>query len=414
MMGDAAVSRGRAMPQPSPAHTDVLAERLPAYAALGNPIDMTANVIFDPNVMAESVGAVARSGEYDAVMLCVNLIWRQGDALADALAAVRASIDTPIAVAWIAGQPDALRRLSSAGVPVFSDPLRCVRAVAARLRWDGVRGTLAAFTARGATAEPGPASNGPVGRGRVNGPGAAAASRVGEDLAHPLTQEALLRAYSVPLAPARLVATVEEACHAAQGLGYPVAAKLVSPSLTHKSDAGGVSLDLRGEAALRAACARLLAIPCADVQGLLVQKMVPHDDTVEVIVGFNRDPVFGPVLLLGLGGVFVEIVREVVMRPAPVSPSDALAMILGARFAPLLTGARGRGPCDLDALSRLVASVSALACDEPRVQAIDLNPVLASPTRVVAVDFRFEIAPSVAGSMVPSRVASQSPTNRAD
>jgi acyl-CoA synthetase (NDP forming) len=135
---------------------------------------------------------------------------------------------------------------------------------------------------------------------------------------------------------------------------------------------------------------------------------------VEVIVGFNRDPVFGPVLLLGLGGVFVEIVREVVMRPAPVSPSDALAMILGARFAPLLTGARGRGPCDLDALSRLVASVSALACDEPRVQAIDLNPVLASPTRVVAVDFRFEIAPSVAGSMVPSRVASQSPTNRAD
>lgn len=393
MMGDAAVSNGMAMPPPSRTLTGTLEQRLPAYAALGNPIDMTANVIFDPALMAGSVEAVARSGEYDAVMLCVNLIWRRGEDLAEALAAVRANTDTPVAVAWIAGLPEALRRLAARGVPVFGDPLRCVRAVAARLRWGAARSAMATRTAGGVQAQCAPAE--PL---QTDAAGIARGSRTGREIAHHASQEALLRDYAIPLAQARLVAGVGEACGAALNLGYPVAAKLVSPSLTHKSDIGGVALNLGDEAALRAACARLLAIPCADREGLLVQKMVTHDDAVEVIVGFNRDPVFGPVLLLGLGGLFVEVMREVVMRPAPLSESDALAMIGAARFAPLLTGARGRPPCDLDALARLVARVAALATNEPYVQAIDLNPVLTWPTGAVAVDFRFEIAPPVVAS----------------
>jgi acyl-CoA synthetase (NDP forming) len=265
--------------------------------------------------------------------------------------------------------------------------LRCVRAVAARLQWAAARRSMAA---RAGMHVPAPRARRQV--VRLAATGAIASARAGPPLGRYAAQEAVLRAHAIPLAAARLVMGVDEACAGAGPLGYPVAAKLVAQSLAHKSDVGGVALDLGGEDALRGACARLLAIPCADRQGILVQAMVAHDDAVEMIVGFNRDPVFGPVLLLGVGGLFVEVLREVVMRPAPLGEADALAMIGAARFAPLLAGTRGRPACDVHALARVVAGVSALACDEPNVQAIDLNPVLASPAGAIAVDFRFEIA----------------------
>jgi acetyltransferase len=383
MMGDAAVTHGLAMPQPSPALTGALQQRLPPYAALGNPIDMTANVIFDPGAMAATAQAVAQSGEYDAVMLCVNLIWRQGSALADALAAARAATATPLAVAWIAGPAEPVQRLAAHGVPVFGDAQRCVRAIAARLRWESARLARAADSA-GMPGWPG------------DKPRTASLAPGVRILATYRGQEALLKRHAIPLAPAHLVQDAAQACRAATALGYPVAAKLVSPTLTHKSDIGGVALHLMDEDALRAAVLRLLAIPCVDREGILVQQMVVPDQSVELIVGFNRDPVFGPVLLLGLGGVFVEVIRDVMMRPAPLAHDDALRMIRDARFAALLTGARGRPPCDLDALARLLAAVSVLACSQPAVQALDLNPVLLSPHGAVAVDFRFEIANAAA------------------
>ena len=139
LMADTCIGEGLDVAAPSASLVETLKKRLPPYASFGNPIDMTANVIFDPALMAATVRDVVQSGEYDAVMLCVNLIWRQGPALADELATLAEVADRPVGVAWIAGKPEPLARLKRAGVPVFSDPVRCAKAIAARLRWEAKR-----------------------------------------------------------------------------------------------------------------------------------------------------------------------------------------------------------------------------------------------------------------------------------
>lgn len=368
MMADSAVSAGLALPPPSPALARALQARLPAYAALGNPIDMTANVIFDPPVMTGSMLDAARSGEYDAVLLCVNLIWRAGDALAEALVAAQAETERMLAVAWIGALPGPLRRLADAGVAVFGDPVRCVGALAARLRWERARKVLLLDAA------------------------APTIALEREAPADYRSQQALLERYDIEVAAAQFVPDHVDARDAARALGYPLVAKLIAPSLPHKSDAGGVILGIADDGALAQAVDELRAIPVPDRAGVLLQKMIVDADAVELLAGFTRDDLFGPVVLFGLGGIYVEILREVVMYPAPFGPDVALRLIRGARFAALLQGARGRAPCDLPALAQLLARVSTLAAAAPGIAALDLNPVLATPHGAIAVDFRFELA----------------------
>ena len=371
MMADAAVTLGLDMPPPSPALRQELEARLPRYAALDNPVDMTANVIFKPDVIAETLLDVVDDGEYDAALLCVNLIWRQGEALADALLAARARTRRMLAVAWLAGPEAAIQRLALGGVPVFGDPLRCVRAVAARLGYDA---------ARRADAED-----------RV--PAGCIASSVASVPLRYADRLALLARYGIPVVPGRLASGHGDARQAAAELGYPVAAKLISPTLLHKSDAGGVVLGIENEDDLVRAVDRLLAIPCVDREGILIQPMIGERDGIELFTGFMQDPVFGPIVAFGLGGLFVEALREVAMRPAPFGPETAAAMIRGTRFYPLLAGYRGRPPCDLHALAELCSHVSLLAACEPSLRALDLNPVLASPRGALALDFKFDLAP---------------------
>ncbi len=378
MMADAAVSLGLEMPRPSPGLVRTLQARLPAYAALNNPIDMTANVIFDPQVMAGSVLDAAQSGEYDAVMLCVNLIWRHGEALADALADARSATDRMLAITWIAALPGPLQRLAHASVPLFSEPVRCVRAVAAHLHWE---------RARRVALDSMPVAVAPKSR------------TAGAD--GYLAQQSLLEQHGINIAPARLVSKHEDARREAQALGYPVAAKLMAASLPHKSDIGGVVLGIATDDALARAVDRLFKIPCEDREGVLIQKMVDDADAIELFAGFTQDPVFGPVVLFGLGGVLVEILRDVVMRPAPFGVDVARQMIRGARFFPLLHGARGRKPCDLHALAQLLARVSTLAAVEPSLLTLDLNPVLASPRGVIVVDFKLELRGRMLGERSP-------------
>jgi acetyltransferase len=370
MMADAAVNLGLEMPAPSAGLVRALRERLPAYAALNNPIDMTANVIFDPQAMAGSVLDAARSGDYDAVMLCVNLIWRQGDALAEALVAAREATETPLAVAWIAALPGPLQRLAHAGVPVFSDPVRCVRALAARLQWQRDRHWILEAT-----------------------PVAVPQRTEGASDDDPLAQQSWLARRGIPIMEATLVRGHDDARRAARDIGYPVAAKLMAPSLPHKSDVGGVVLDIADDDALARAVDSLLAIPCADRNGVLIQKMAGDADAVELFTGFTQDPVFGPIVVFGVGGIFVEIVRDVVMRPAPFDVQTAQRLIRGARFFPLLAGARGRAPCDIDAIAALLARVSLLAAEHPSLHSLDFNPVIASPRGLVVVDFKLERGP---------------------
>jgi acyl-CoA synthetase (NDP forming) len=365
LMADTCIAEGLDVAAPSKALADTLRKRLPPYASFGNPIDMTASVIFDPALMAGTVRDVVQSGEYDAVMLCVNLIWRQGAALADELASLTDGVDALVGVAWIAGKPEPLARLKRAGVAVFSDPVRCARAIAARLRWEAKRPDVAVEAPHVAT------------------------GAVGADLTGYTAQEALLRRYGVDLAPSGLAGSCDEAKKIARAFGYPVAAKLVARNLAHKSELGGVRLDIDSDAALERACAALDAIPIAGREGILVQRMVKGG--LEVFVGMKRDEVFGPVIVVGLGGIYVEILRETVMGLAPFDEAAAGRLIRGSKFFAILDGARGQPKRDVAALAKVVARVSTLAVAEPAVISLDLNPIVVGESGAQVVDFKFEL-----------------------
>jgi acetate---CoA ligase (ADP-forming) len=197
----------------------------------------------------------------------------------------------------------------------------------------------------------------------------------------------LLSCYGIPLAAQQVVRDPEPAAAAAGAteIGFPIVLKAIAPSLVHKSDASGVRLDLRDAGAVEWAAADMRRrIP--DLRGYLLQQQAPAGH--ELIVGCRRDPSFGPVVLVGLGGVWTELLEDVALRLAPVDPEDARAMLGELRGAKILTGYRGHPGVDLDGIAEIVVAVSRLALDRPEIVELDLNPVIAGPDRALAVDAR--------------------------
>jgi succinyl-CoA synthetase beta subunit len=209
----------------------------------------------------------------------------------------------------------------------------------------------------------------------------------------PLTEhaaKAALALYGVPVVGETLVQTAEEAVAAAGALGYPVVLKVESPDLLHKTEAGVVRLDLRDADAVRGAYAEITARaaamePVPRVRGVLVQPMVPAG--VELVVGARIDPLFGPLLVVGLGGILVELLADTVLAPAPVSAAEALALLDQLRGARLLDGFRGGAAVDRGRLAEVIAAVSRFAADHrDTIAELDVNPLIGVGARVVAVD----------------------------
>ena len=200
---------------------------------------------------------------------------------------------------------------------------------------------------------------------------------------------ALVRDAGLPVIEHHTAISAEEAIKAANQLGYPVALKVVCREIVHKSEADGVQLDLRDAAAVSAAYGCVMEgaarhRPGAQIEGVLVCRMAKPG--VEVILGLTRDPQFGPALMFGLGGIFVELYRDVAFRLAPISERDSAEMIREIKGFPVLTGARGRPARDLEALVRSLQQLSALAESRPDIDALDLNPVILYEHGCVAVD----------------------------
>jgi acetyl-CoA synthetase (ADP-forming) len=205
----------------------------------------------------------------------------------------------------------------------------------------------------------------------------------------------LLDVYRIPRLAARVAETATDAAAAAEGVGFPVALKIVSPDIVHKTEVGGVVLGLRDASAVRAAAATMLARvaaarPDAVVRGLLVEAMAPAGK--EILVGGVRDGQFGPMVMVGLGGIYVEVFADTAARLAPVSAAEALVMLGELRSAPLLRGARGEPPVGLDALAAIVERFSQLLVDVPELAEIEINPLTAGPGGAVAVDARARLA----------------------
>jgi acyl-CoA synthetase (NDP forming) len=201
----------------------------------------------------------------------------------------------------------------------------------------------------------------------------------------------LLNAEGIPVVPTRLARSAGEAVRLAKSLGLPVALKVVSPDIVHKSDVGGVRLHLTSLAQVNKAYGEIAAgararIPDALIEGVSVQSMAAPG--IEVVAGLTRDRTFGPVVMFGLGGIFVEILNDVAFRVVPLQPKDARAMIREVRGFPVLQGARGAAPVDLAALEGILLKLSSLAERRPEIHEIDVNPVFVYPTGALAVDAR--------------------------
>ena len=203
--------------------------------------------------------------------------------------------------------------------------------------------------------------------------------------------KALCCEYGIPVTVFKVAHGADEAAAFAGEIGYPVVLKIVSPEIVHKSDAGGVKVNLKSSEDVSAAFGQIMENvkkynPQAQIVGVLVQEMAPQG--TEVIVGAIKDPQFGPTVMFGLGGIFVEVLKDVTFRIAPLTVDDAKEMITELKAYPVLKGFRGTPPADIDALVSILCNTSRLIMDNPEIKELDLNPVMAYQKGAKTVDAR--------------------------
>ena len=205
----------------------------------------------------------------------------------------------------------------------------------------------------------------------------------------------ICKLHHIPTPVSHVVQSVEEAVTKGNLIGFPVVLKIISPQVLHKSDVGGVVLNIGNEAALKEAYPKLIAEvrknnPKSEVLGVLIEKMMPS--STEVIVGGIRDSQFGPSVMFGMGGIFTEVYKDVAFRVAPIDKIDALNLIHELRGSKILEGIRGQPAADLDALVDVLIDVSSLMSQHSAINQLDLNPVIAYPDGVCAVDTRIVLS----------------------
>lgn len=370
LMSDRAEEVGLQVPQLGAATVARLREILPAFGAAGNPVDVTAQFIADPSMLKESVKAVLDDPNVHIAAVWLQLMDGFVDTLTETFRQLRDETDKPFVVSWVAAPEAGLRALRDLGICVLRGAEPTIDAIAALVEWDAQR------KARLADAEPSqtPAALPAPGAGPV-----------------PTVEAArLLQDAGVPIAKVALAGSAEDAVARAEEIGWPVALKIESPDILHKTEIGGVEIGLADADALRDAYAKIFdrartAAPDARIDGVIVQQM--GRGTVEMVIGLRRDPIFGPVVMVGLGGILIEVQKDVVFHRAPVTEAEAARMLDRLHGKVLLDGVRGAPPVDRDALCRMIAAVSRFgAASEGWLDELDLNPVLAGPDGVLAVD----------------------------
>ncbi|MGG5823025.1 acetate--CoA ligase family protein [Falsiroseomonas sp. HW251] len=371
LIADAAEAAGLAMP-PMPEAAQERLKALVPFASPRNPVDCTAQAFNDMGVVEAFAESMARDGGYTS-LLAFFTAWGDSTTMTPPLRkALKAVLDRHpdrLFVLSILASPERTRQWEEDGFLVFEDPSRAVVALTAMGRFgEAFARHAAASAAPPAIALPDAAPN-------------------------EAEAKNILAAAGVPMVPERACSTAEEAVAAAREFGFPVVAKLLSPDILHKSEIGGVLLDLKDEAAVRSGFTLLMTraaarAPGARVDGVLIARQVR--DAVEMAIGVVRDATFGPVAMVGLGGVFIETFRDVAFRRCPVSEEDAVAMIRSLRGFPLLDGARGKPKADIPAIARALSALSRFGT-LPRVVSAEVNPLMALPDGAVAADAVIEL-----------------------
>ncbi|MBT6272877.1 MAG: acetate--CoA ligase family protein [Chromatiales bacterium] len=379
MAADAAVEHGLEVPA-LPQHAQDTLKALMPFAAVRNPVDTTAQVSNEIGLLERNLEVMLDEGDCHALVLFlayVGLSPRVWADLRDMLIPFRARYPDALIVCTGMYKPEDTALLQGHGYLVVEDLTDGVAMVAVLERF--------ARSFESATTQSTP--------GLEMAPASIPSHALNEYDAARLLGEA-----GVPVMPSVVVTSAEEASSAAATMDGPVVLKLLSADIPHKSDIGGVKLGVVGDGAVREAFEQIMASahaakPEATIDGILVMPMA--GEGVETILGIVMDEVFGPAVMLGLGGIFAEIMEDVVIRPAPVTQETALAMIAALRGQALLTGARGRKPSDVNALASAIVALSNFAsANSEAIAGIDINPFLVHPEGQGAVALDALIVPS--------------------
>jgi acyl-CoA synthetase (NDP forming) len=367
-----AMHAGLDVPELSETTVVPLRASLPAAAGVSNPIDLAGAAEQDVHVFDRLALDLLAGGEVDALLVTGYFggYAEYGpdtaeDELrtAELMGAAASATGRPLVTQTMYPHGPAAQALRRAGVPVYESV-------------EQAAGALAALAAQGALRPQAipelPVSEAPEPVVAATGDGYLAA-------------RALLAAAGIRFVALHQVASAEEAVAAALQIGYPVVLKALGQ--THKSDAGGVVLNIASEGQLRAAYAQVQR--AVEPERCTVEQMAPLTDGLELLIGARWDPRFGPVALAGSGGLYAEILRDTAVRLAPVTEPEAEAMLRTLRIAPLLTGARGRPPLDIGAAASALAALSHVAAAHPELTELEINPLLVTRAAAVALDARF-------------------------
>lgn len=374
LMADRAEELGLDVATLTPETTQQLKSVVPVFGSTANPVDITAQGLVDPSIMRRSLEILLADPGVDIAVVWLAFTEKHADITVQTFAEVKAATPKPFIVSWVGIPDEALKKMRECGIAALRGAEPAVDAAAALVRYgEARRNWQADRQARKALALPDLAL--PAGAGPVDS----------------INAQRLLETCGVRTAPCALAKSADEAVVAAERLGYPVVVKIESSDILHKTEAQGVRLKLMDAPAVREAYAAVMESarryrPDARIAGVIVQTMAQGE--VELVVGLQNDPVFGVVVMVGLGGIHIEVLKDVAFRCAPVTEAEAGRMLDELRGRALLDGVRGRPAVDRAAVAKLVSAVSRLgAAAGSRLRECDLNPVLAGPDHATAVDW---------------------------
>jgi acyl-CoA synthetase (NDP forming) len=369
LMTDECIARGMQVTQLAPQTGEKLRSFVPAYGSLLNPVDVTAAIFNNTELIGLTLQAIVDDPNVDCVaMINASL---QGELAAKVAAQIVAGVsrtDKPVFICWSARDvvaPEAYAALDAARIPRYKSPVRCGRAMAALSWYAEARRRRERQRKEKITL---------LGSAQAKAALAGKKTDVAEHAA-----KRILAEYGIPVTREELAASKGQAGKIAKSIGYPVALKVQSPDISHKTEARAIRLDIASDAELALAYEEVLTNARAykndaRIEGVLVQEMVK--DGVEAILGVTNDPLFGPAVMFGLGGIFAEVLKDVSFRLAPVTQSVAREMVEEIAGYPVLAGARGRPRADVDALVDAIVRLSALAMDlKDHVGELDINPL---------------------------------------
>lgn len=377
LVADEASEMGLDIPDLGPETTAAIEKVIPAFGSALNPVDVTAQVINEAEDFMKVMQAMVANPDLHALVIVVTQITGEsGRQMAQDIVTMTQQTEKPITVAWTAGDvlvADNLEILVEGGVQLYRSPVRATKAMGRLMKYGAFRQAYYSRTTS-------------VGEAAVNIESRDSALAILGRTAQTLTEhegKQLLETYGIPITREAVATSETEAVEIARTIGYPLAMKIDSPDIMHKTEAGGLKLNIADEEQVRHAFNEIMSNARnynaeARLSGVLVQEMVTGG--VEVIVGVNNDPQFGPTVMFGLGGIFVEILKDVSLRVAPFDRTDAMAMIRQVKGYKVLAGARGRAPADVNAIADVLVKVSRMALElENEVAELDINPLLVLP-----------------------------------